>query len=225
VASCLSWSAPGSWLAVRRTAKSIRLRLGFVSAVLAAEIVEALRRFRETHSSVQIVLHDLPPAEQLRLIAQGKLDAGFVGLAPIEHPLGVRFVRWCKERLLVFVPSGHPLAHRASVGLAELRKERFVAVSGEAAPAFSVFVHDLCRKAGFRPRIVLESSRAQAVAVMVAAGSGVAILPESLMGFTGASAAGIPLKGSPAITHVFALAAARTSSSIESLLKLLAQPA
>lgn len=204
--------------------ESVRLRLGFVSAVLSATMVETLRMFRESHPSVQIMLHDLPPAEQLQLIVQGRLDAGFVGLMPVERPSGLRFVPWSKERLLAFLPSGHDLARRPQLNLADLKSERFVAVSSEAAPAFSAFLHDLCRKAGFRPRIVLESPRAQAVAVMVAAGSGVAILPESLANVTGASAVGLPLKGSPSIMHVFALPAARPSEPMENLLKLLAHP-
>jgi DNA-binding transcriptional LysR family regulator len=199
-----------------------RLRLGFVSAVLGGEIVRVLRQFREAHPSVQLLLHDLPPAEQMRLIAEGRLDAGFVGLVPAERTPGLRFVPWHRERLLVFVPSGHPLADRTRIDLAALRGERFVAVSAEAAPAFSVLVHDLCRKAGFRPRIVLESSRAQAVAVMVAAGSGVAILPESLGSFAGSSAPGISLRGAPEITHVFARPDSTPPAAMKYLLEALA---
>lgn len=205
--------------------ESARLRLGIVSAVLGPKIVEVLREFREAHPQVQIMVHDLPPAEQLAAIAEGRLDAGFVGMAPNERPGGVRIVRWCKERLLAFVPSGHALAHKKTVKLGELRGERFVAISSEAAPAFSLHVHDLCRKAGFRPRIVLESPRAQAVAVMVAAGSGVAILPESLRHFLGDSAAGVALAGSPEITHVFALAQSPPPQPMNGLLKVLEQTA
>lgn len=207
----------------RRSAlgESTRLRLGFVSAVLGPQIAEVLRRFRERYPSVQTMLHDLPPADQLALITRGELDAGFVGLLPMERPERVRFVPWCQERLLVFVPSGHPLVGRSRVNLADLHDERFVAVSGDAAPAFSSFVHDLCRKAGFRPRIVLESQRAQAVAVMVAAGSGVAILPESLKMFVPTAATGVPLNGSPSIEHVFALGEERSSVPMKNLLKLL----
>ncbi len=209
--------------AARRSAhgESDRLRLGMVSAVLSGEIAGLLRQFREAHPSVQIALHDLPPAEQLRLIGEGKLDGGFVGLMPAERTSHVRFDRWCREHLLAFVPSGHALAGQSEISLAELRSEKFVAVSSEAAPAFSVFLHGLCRKAGFRPRIILESPRAQAVAVMVAAGCGVAILPESLDHFAGRSVVGIPLKGAPAITHIFASAGTRPAPVMQELLKLL----
>ncbi len=199
-----------------------RLRLGFVSAVMGSEIAGILRRFREAHPAVQLLLHDLSPAEQMRLVAEGRLDAGFVGLLPAERVAGLRFVPWSRERLMVFVPSGHPMARRTRVDLAALRGERFVAVSHEAAPAFSARVHDLCRKAGFRPRIVLESPRAQAVAVMVAAGSGVAILPESLRAFAGPSAPGVALRGSPEITHVFTCPTRTTSPALQNLLATLA---
>jgi len=209
--------------AARRSAhgESDRLRLGMVSAVLSARIAEILRHFREAHPSVQIALHDLSPAEQLRMIGEGHLDGGFVGLMPVEPTTHVRFDKWCKEKLLAFVPSGHVLASETEIPLADLRSEKFVAVSNEAAPAFSVFLHELCRQAGFRPRIILESPRAQAVAVMVAAGCGVAILPESLAHFAGRSIVGIPLKGAPAITHIFASAGTRPSPIMKDLLELL----
>jgi len=208
---------------VRRSARgeTARLRLGFVSAVHGAGLVPILRRFRESHPSVQLLLHDLPPSEQLGRIAEGRLDGGFVGLLPSRSPGSLRFLPWSRERLLAFLPSGHPLARRRRIRLGDLKAEGFVAVSAEAAPAFSAFLHALCRSAGFRPRILLDSPRAQAVAVMVAAGSGVALLPESVAQVTGDSAAAIPLQGSPEITHVFAHPATPPPPAMRHLLDLL----
>jgi DNA-binding transcriptional LysR family regulator len=189
--------------------------------VLGPEIAEILRRYREAHPSVQVMLHDLPPAEQQQLIAEGRMDAGFVGLIPNERPAGMKFVPWRNERLLVFVPSGHKFAPLPAIALGDLQSESLVAVSGQAAPAFSTLILGLCRKAGFRPRIALESARAQAVAVMVAAGSGIAILPESLAAYTGTSIVGVPIKGAPTITHVFALPSKKPSEAMNAFLKVL----
>lgn len=218
--------------AVRRAARgeTSRLRLGFVSAVLSAELVETFRKFRSAHPQVQVMLHDSPPAEQLQAVAEGRLDGGFVGLMPEGHPAGVKFVSWRQEPLLCFLPAGHqltktnskrggPKTHR--IALADLAREPFVAVSAEAAPAFATYVHGLCRKAGFRPRIVLESPRAQAVAVMVAAGSGVALLPESLANLMGKAVSALPLKESPQVTHVFAHGPGRLSGAMQEFLALL----
>jgi DNA-binding transcriptional LysR family regulator len=107
------------------------------------------------------------------------------------------------------------------IALTDLAREPFVAVSAEAAPAFAAHVHGLCREAGFRPRIVLESPRAQAVAVMVAAGSGVALLPESLAHLMGKAVSALPLKESPEITHVFAHGPGRMSGAMRVFLELL----
>lgn len=201
-----------------------RLRIGFVSAVLSPEMIEAFRRFRTRHPPIQIMLQDLPPAEQLRAISRGALDGGFVGLAPSERAPGVRYRAWSSESLACFVPSGHRLAARDRIALRELAGEPLVAVSSEGAPAFSAFVHAHCRAAGFRPRIVLESSRAQAVAVMVAAGSGIALLPESLQRFVGQAAVVLPLVKPPRIVHVFAHPLGHLAAPLKALLELLPRP-
>lgn len=198
-----------------------RLRLGFVSAVVSPELVEILRRFRERQPSVQLLLHDVPPAEQIQLLRDGKLDGGFIGLKPLEPTRGIHIQSWRTESLACFLPAGHRLAKKPRIDLKELSSEPFVAVASEAAPAFAAHVRGLCLKAGFRPRIALESPRAQAVAVMVAAGSGVAILPESLARVVGKAAVAVPIAKSPKIVHVFARPAGRSAPALKPLLELL----
>lgn len=208
----------------RRSAQgeTARLRLGFVSAVLSPELIETIRAFRQRHPAIQIMLHDNPPAEQLAALARGTLDGGFVGLLPREQPPGVRFVRWREEPLACFVPPDHRLARARNVALRDLASETFVAVAGEAAPAFAAHVRTLCRDAGFRPRIVLESPRAQAVAVMVAAGSGLALLPISLARLLGDAVVALPLKTPATITHMFALKSGPAAGPMREFLKTLA---
>lgn len=197
------------------------LRLGFVSAVLSPELVEVLRRFRARHPRVQLHVQDGSPAEQLAALNRGTLDGGFVGLQPRERSPGIVYVPWRKEPLAAFIPFGHPLAKRKDLPLRDLAGEALVAVSGEAAPAFALHLRELCRAAGFRPRIVLESPRAQAVAVMVAAGAGIAILPASLARVVGKAAAVIPLKKAASISHVFARVAGTPAPAIRQFVEVL----
>ncbi|TDU72894.1 DNA-binding transcriptional LysR family regulator [Prosthecobacter fusiformis] len=201
--------------------ETARLRLGFVSAVMNDELVDSFRRYRERHPGVQIMLHDSSPNDQLKAIAEGRLDGGFVGIIPPVRPPGIQFMAWHQEPLVCFVPSGHRLAGSQSVALKALAEESFIAVSHESAPAFASHMQELCKAAGFRPRIILESPRAQAVALMVAAGSGVALLPAALAQFMKTSVHAIPLKGSPKITHVFACQKGRAVGPLGHLLQLL----
>ncbi|MEN3943884.1 LysR substrate-binding domain-containing protein [Prosthecobacter sp. SYSU 5D2] len=207
----------------RRSAmgETARLRLGFVSAVMNDELVESFRRYRELYPAVQIMLQDLSPNEQLKAIAEGRLDGGFVGIVPSVKPAGIQFLAWHQEPLMCFVPPGHRLAGSRSLALKSLAEESFIAVSHESAPAFAAHVRELCKAAGFRPRIILESPRAQAVALMVAAGSGIALLPAALAGIMKTAIQPIPLKGSPKITHVFACQQGRLMVPLADLMKVL----
>ena len=200
--------------------ETARLRLGFVSAVLSVDLVERFRQFRTSHPTTQIMLHDFAPAEQLAAMEGGSLDGGFIGLPPTKRPIGLRFLPWRREPLDAYLPVGHPLASRKRLDLAELRGEPFAAVSGESAPAFAAFVRETCRAAGFTPRVLLESPRAQAVAVMVAAGCGVALLPRSLSRTTEEAAVVVPLRNAPIVTHVFAYPAKR-SDALQTFLTVL----
>jgi len=181
-----------------------RLRLGFVSAVLGPELSDVLKRFRLRYPEVQLVIRDGLPSELEDAVRRGELDGAFPGLRPDTNAPGLVYLPWLTEPLAVFVPADHPLGSRASLTLKELAGEPMVAVSNEAAPAFASLVRSCCAEAGFRPRIVGESARGQAVAVMVAAGSGIALLPTSLTRVvTGPSVVVIPLKRAPQVTHVF----------------------
>jgi DNA-binding transcriptional LysR family regulator len=181
-----------------------RLRLGFVSAVLGPELTDLLRRFRQQQPAVQLIMQDGLPSELLAGVERGTLDGAFIGVRPPERTPGIVYHPWRSEPLAAFVPLGHRLADKRELALAELAGESMVAVASEAAPAFAAFVRMRCAEAGFRPRIVVESTRAQAVAVMVAAGSGIALLPASLARVAGKAAAIVPLKKAPQVTHVFA---------------------
>ena len=182
-----------------------RLDLGFVSAVLKPELISILQRFRTAYPAVNLTLHDCPPADQLRAIAEGRLDGGFVGSSPATPSASLVFIPWSREPLMAFLPRGHRSQHATKVRLADLAGEPFVMVAAESAPCFSLQIHELCSRAGFRPKVVQEAVRGQAVAVMVAAGAGVAILPASMARIAGDAVVAIPLadKGT-AVTYVFA---------------------
>lgn len=209
--------------AARRCAagETARLRLGFVSAVMSDELAGVFRAFRSKYPHVHITLHDLAPQDQLDAIADGRLDGGFVGIKPEDPPSGIQFMPWRSEPLVCLVPYDHPLAGHKSIALPSLADEPFVAVSRASAPAFADMVRNLCAKSGFRPRIVLESPRAQAVALMVSTGSGIALLPGTPAALVKPSANAIPLRPGVKIHHVFAARERRTNTSITDLIRLL----
>ena len=157
-----------------------RLRLGFISALLGPDLIQVLRSFRHERPACQVELLDLPAADQLARIQNGVLDGGLIGGAPAKHASDLKFLMWNTERWLVGLPERHLLSAKKVLSLQELRNEKWVLTSRTTAPAFRQRIDELCMAAGFRPRIVLESDRTQAVLAMVAAESGIGMFTETI---------------------------------------------
>jgi DNA-binding transcriptional LysR family regulator len=84
------------------------------------------------------------------------------------------------QRAVLALPATHPHADAPSVDLAQLAPERVIVLPRDANPAFHNAVVSIARDAGLSPSFVEtpEASVEQAL-LAVAAGGGVALLPES----------------------------------------------
>ena len=205
---------------------SARLELGFVSSLLGPELADVFRRFRVAHPDIQLTLQDRTSAEQLRAIAEGRLDGGFVGVAPRPRAPGVTLIPWRQEALALFVPREHRFARQREVALKALAGEPMIAITAESSPGFASKIHELCQAAGFRPRIVQEATRAQAVAAMVAAGSGIAILPASLHRVTGDAVRAVRLTGRGVlVSYLFAHRSGSLSGELQKFVVMLGKKA
>lgn len=195
------------------------LRIGFISAVMSERLETTLAAFRQRHRDVRIMLYDMPPDDQLKAIESGELDGGFIGVAPERADSRLSFSTWYAEDLVALVPANHALAGRKSIRLTDLREEPFIAVSGNAASAYSRLLQQVMRKGDVRPQVVLTTPRAQAVALMVAAGSGVSVLPASLARLVSRTVVAVPLAGRPQIRHAFAMPKHGASVLLKALLR------
>ena len=79
-----------------------------------------------------------------------------------------------KEEFVLLAPTGHPVACQQSVWLSSLAGEPFVFCKGRARDSAVA----ACRAAGFQPRVACESQGLETVRALVAAGLGLAIVPQ-----------------------------------------------
>ncbi|AEV84938.1 putative RuBisCO transcriptional regulator [Actinoplanes sp. SE50] len=152
-----------------------RLRVGAFSTALAALVPRAVAAFRAARPGFAVSLVEgLSPALLDRLAA-GDADLAVVSTAPGGPPDPARFDlhHLLDERMLIAVPSGHRLARRRRVRLAELADEPFIASS--ARPEQTLLGDSAA--AGFRPRIDVAVSEWTAKLGCVAAGLGVTLVP------------------------------------------------
>jgi len=153
------------------------LDIGFASPVIWSVLQPILRRQREAFPGVGLHLHELHSAPQMRMLREGKLDAGFLTTTGPDELLEFKPV--AHEAIVIALPENHRLAGEGQIDLAELADERFILVSRNTAPGFFAHCIELCQRYGFSPAIVEEGNTPAALYGMVAAGLGVSLGPES----------------------------------------------
>ncbi|WP_213450334.1 LysR family transcriptional regulator [Rhizomonospora bruguierae] len=153
-----------------------RVRLGAFPTAVAALVPRAMAAFRSAHPDVALTLVEgLTPA-LLERLAAGDADVAVVS-APPDRPLDdarVRLRHLLDEHLLVAVPRGHRLARRRVVRLAEFADDYWIA--GSATVEDTLLRSTLPR--GFRPRVDIVAAEWTGKLGCVAAGLGVALVPE-----------------------------------------------
>jgi DNA-binding transcriptional LysR family regulator len=138
----------------------------------------AIAAFRAAHPDVALSLVEGEPEELIPRLRDGEFDLGlifeFEGTGELGP--GLRGAPLFEDPMKLALPKGHRLARKDRIGLQDLAEEAWVQTSGASACARHVV--RVCRGAGFDPRVSFESDDYLTVQGLVAAGVGVALIPE-----------------------------------------------
>jgi molybdate transport repressor ModE-like protein len=154
------------------------LRLGWFSTAGPLLIPRAIARFRERHPDIELELDEADPDECAQALREGQLDLGVLYEFPLGPPLAtdLRLTPLIEDRLHIALPPGHRLAHRKRIRMAELADETWI--QGVRHGSTLATLPAACHEAGFEPRIALRTDDPMAWQGLVAAGVGVAVIPE-----------------------------------------------
>lgn len=115
-------------------------------------------------------------AEQLDALREGTIDVALLRPPVADGTLTVSTLR--EERLVVAVPSGHALAARRQLRVADLAATDLIVHSAGRRSAMYDVVRRLFADAGRAPRIRHEVGETSTLVTLVAGGLGVAVVPE-----------------------------------------------
>lgn len=156
------------------------LRLLHSSSLPLERLLPSFRQFHDDLPSARIDIDRLSSEQQLAEIAEGKADIGFIRLPVLRRTDDVALRHLAVERLVVALPSPHPLAAAPALTIADLAEERFVSAVHRERGGLARCVTDLCLQRGFVPRLAPAISRKTSMLTLVAAGFGIAVIPEGM---------------------------------------------
>lgn len=154
-----------------------QLRVGFIGSAAARFLNPALAALKRELPHLKLFLFDQTPSEQLVALREGRIDVAMIGQEAAAH--ADEFYRRCAAKLGVraVLSADHPLGSRASLPLAELKRERFVGVSENAVPGRNAWISSLCSKSGYRPRFIASTSSVAETYALVSGENAVSLLP------------------------------------------------
>jgi DNA-binding transcriptional LysR family regulator len=132
----------------------------------------ALGRFHTAHPEVALQLRIGDTRAVERAVADGALEMGVIGAAPLVH--GLVAEPWLPDELVVIVARRHRLARRRTLRPRELAGEPYV--TREEGSSTREVADRYLTAAGVRLRPVMELGSPEAVREAVAAGLGVAVM-------------------------------------------------
>ena len=155
------------------------LRIAFVASAMPELVPAIVLAFRTKYPRVTLELKNLPTVLQVGAIETHTLDIGFVRLPLTTGGLAITPLH--SEPFAVAISKSHRLAREKNLTVAHLANEPFVTYGQRWAPEFYQTWTGICRKAGFTPIILQETAEMDTALALVAAGMGVAILPEGIV--------------------------------------------
>ncbi len=158
-----------------------RVRLVSFPSGSSTLVPTALAALRAAHPGTRVFLEEAEPPKSVELLREGDCDVAlafrYEGAAGAEEWDDLVVRPLLTDRLVALVPEGHRLARAERSGplaIGDLAREAWIA----GCPRCRGQLVEVCEGAGFTPRIDFATDDYPAVAGLVGAGLGVAVLPQ-----------------------------------------------
>lgn len=151
------------------------ISLGFLHTLGASYIPDLINGFVKKSPGISFQLHQNSTNVILNQLMAGEIDLCMLSLN--EKIPQVEWNYLWSEELVIIVPSGHHLVKNKYIALEQIANEPLV--SFKEGYSIRKTIDDLLKKAGITPRITFEGEEVHTIIGLVAAGLGVAFIPNT----------------------------------------------
>jgi DNA-binding transcriptional LysR family regulator len=158
------------------------LTVGHMAALTHDFLGQALERWHKESPGMIVDCVEMDAVEQERALLDGRIAVGILVLSdrPILELLRAELL--IEHPVIVALPKSHPQAVQPEIRLPILKEQPFIGLN-RMYPAYGDWLHTICHRSGFTPRIVREADGVGSALAFVAAGLGVALVSEPVAKF------------------------------------------
>jgi len=162
---------------LQRDTAPVRLRLGLTSSVEAGLFRPLLAALSPSLQAISLELTAAPSPRLIASVRKGQLDAALIALPSATFELTV--LPLASDPMMLAMPAGHVLARKRKVALADIVHEPVYWFERSRQPAFFDHCQKVFERHGFAPAFIREPLDHHVLLSEVAAGKGMALLPDS----------------------------------------------
>ncbi|MCG5481528.1 LysR family transcriptional regulator [Sinorhizobium alkalisoli] len=163
--------------------KTGELRVAYMAFAATELMPNAVLRFRNAYPHVEVNLRYIRTQGQKLALADDEVDVGYM-IGPFDHT-DFHSLLLTSDPLYVVTPRNHALLHRPEIRPADLADYNLILGDMIEWEAYRWRLNEMFSAEGVPLNITLEASNTLALLGLVAAGLGVTVYPESLIGFLG----------------------------------------
>jgi DNA-binding transcriptional LysR family regulator len=162
------------------------LKLASFASGAASVLPLAVARFRDRYPAVELDIAMADPVDSVPRLRAGELDMALVhdAMSPSERAPGlvertpdVEVVALFEDPMYVAVAAAHRLADSSPLSLVDFAADPWMLATSATCPDSRLFLR-ACHAAGFEPQIAFQNDDYGAIMGFVAAGVGVALIPD-----------------------------------------------
>jgi LysR family hca operon transcriptional activator len=150
-------------------------RIGFLTGQEIDWLAETMRILRDELPNLEVTVSSQDSPSLAEALRKGALDLAFMRREQSFGDLEFKFVT--REKLVVMMPSDHPLAARDALLPEDLAGQTFIGVS-DNAPVLRDAIDDYLERIGLSLKIIQRVDNLAMAMSMVASTRGLALLPE-----------------------------------------------
>lgn len=155
-----------------------RLKIGLAPFRSTYIMPRILPMFQASYPDIELILVEGTSSELEDMAMKGITDITLM-MQPIpEDCFFYEFIS--KEETLIALPPNHPMSSSSysKIKLVDLKDERFILLKQNQK--LHQIAMELCKKAGFTPKVIIETESIEAAHALVTAGMGISFIPDTL---------------------------------------------
>ncbi|MPT48347.1 MAG: LysR family transcriptional regulator [Sphingobium sp.] len=176
------------------------LMIGHYNSVSAGNLRATMLKWRQDHPDV-----DLDGVEATRSALFAGLDTGEIDIAILlgdaNHD-GFRHEPFWSERVIIALPTDHPLAERKLLHWTDLRRERFLLTASDPGPEIRDMLLGRLSVSGIQPEISMHKTSRESVLSVLGGGFGLTVICEGATGVRYPDVVYRPVHGEQGATRV-----------------------